>query len=91
MFAINTDDQLKIELPLITSGFGIIQGKKWWFYLIMYDFLDSNTNTTAACFYSLFIVANFGERLCGIDNVKCQKWFINIQHTYANHKIRKLC
>ena len=31
MYAINTDDQLKIELPLITSGIDIIQGKKWRF------------------------------------------------------------
>ena len=31
MYAINTDDQLKIELPLITSGIDIIQSKKWQF------------------------------------------------------------
>ena len=31
MYAINTDDQLKIEPPLITSGIDIIQGKKWRF------------------------------------------------------------
>lgn len=28
MYAINTDDQLKIELPLTTSGSDIIQGKE---------------------------------------------------------------
>ena len=29
MYAFDTNDQLKIELPLITSGFDIIQCKKW--------------------------------------------------------------
>ena len=28
-YAINTDDQLKTELPLINSGSDITQGKKW--------------------------------------------------------------
>ena len=96
MYALNTDDQLKIKLPLIISGSAIIQGKKWWFLLHFVWLLDSNTNTTAPCFYSHLIVANFGEFLCEIDNVTCQvpvlwltKWFINMQHTYTDHKLRK--
>ena len=38
MYALNTDDQLKIELPLIISGSAIIQGKNGDFYFILYDF-----------------------------------------------------
>ena len=37
MYAINTDDQLKIELPLTTSGSDIFKVKNCDSYLIVYD------------------------------------------------------
>ena len=57
-------------------------------YLIFAWLLDSNTNTTTPCFYFHLIVANFGEFLCGIDNVKCQVpilWLTKMIHKYTAH------
>lgn len=59
MYAINVDDQLKIELPLTTSGSDLIQGKELWFLPHCVWPLDSNTNISTLCFYSCLIVANF--------------------------------
>ena len=70
MHAVDADDQLKIELPLITSASDIFQGKEWWFLSHYVCLLDSNTNITAPCFYFYLIIANFYAFLCGME--KCQ-------------------
>ena len=72
MYSINTDDQLKIELSLITNGSDIIQSKEWWFLYHYVWLLGSNANVPALGFYSYLIFTNFQVFLCGIENVKCQ-------------------
>ena len=69
MNAVNTDDEPKIELPLIYSSSDIIQDKVWWFSPNYVCLLGNKTNITAQCLYSDLIVANFQEFLLSFECV----------------------